>query len=101
MKDGELTVRLPDCAAMDFDDVRIETLLNGFSGYVYREGVGSYHFTAGKVVGHAVRDPAHPILDVGKSLTVKLDEQRVPTALMYYAWDDGKYHLMATDKLPR
>jgi hypothetical protein len=71
--DGVLRATLPDCARMDFDDVSSETLMAAINGYAHRDEIGDYHFADGRVTGRAIRNPAQPLIDVGRRLTVRLD----------------------------
>jgi hypothetical protein len=90
--DRIMQITIPDCATMDFSvDVSPETLLTAINGYAHRDGIGDYHFADGRVTGHAIRDPAHPVIDVGRRLTVRLDPNLTDAMFVYYDWDEGKY----------
>jgi hypothetical protein len=93
---GVLEVHIPKCASYKFSNADDSVLAAGVQGILERPGVGTYHFTDGRIAGHWFNNLGVPKIDFGQGLIIQFYDVNAP--ILAYNWNEGKYNSYHLEK---
>jgi hypothetical protein len=85
-----LSVRIPDCAAFNFPNARLDVLGSGTGLALERDGVGTYNFSAGKP------GSGPDSVDWGRTLTFQIETKGADPIVVGYDWNTELYTVLSS-----
>jgi hypothetical protein len=83
-----VSVRIPECAVFDFRNAVLSAQNAGTGIVLQRDGVGTYTFSGGSTSGPGT-------LELGRTLTLRIDPKRTDGTLLGYNWKSATYDVIS------